>query len=70
MCLGVVDILLLNVMDVLSVCGGAQLERPCMVFRRSACCACDPSVHLRVPSIGFVLCFWMSEGISSFESMT
>ena len=32
MCLGVVTILLLNVMDVFSVCGGALLDRPCMVF--------------------------------------
>ena len=47
-CLGVVVILLLNVMDVLRVCGGALLDRPCV------CCACDPSVHLYVPSIGFV----------------
>ena len=31
MCLGVVAILLLNVMDVFSVCGGALLDRPCMV---------------------------------------
>ena len=34
MCLGVVAILLLNVMDVLSVCGGALLDRPCMIFQR------------------------------------
>ena len=34
MCLGVVVILLLNVMDVFSVCGGALLNRPCMVFQR------------------------------------
>ena len=34
MCLGVVTILLLNVMDVFSVCGGALLDRPCMVFQR------------------------------------
>ena len=33
MCVGVVAILLLNVMDVLSVCGGALLDRPCMVFQ-------------------------------------
>ena len=33
MCLGVVAILLLNV-DVFSVCGGALLDRPCMVFQR------------------------------------
>ena len=29
---GVVVILLLNVMEVLSVAGGALLDRPCMVF--------------------------------------
>ena len=34
MCLGVVAILLLNVMEVFSVCGGALLYRPCMVFQR------------------------------------
>ena len=34
MCLGVVPILLLNVMDVFSVCGGALLDRPGMVFQR------------------------------------
>ena len=34
MCLGVVAILLLNVMDVFSVCDGALLDRPCMVFQR------------------------------------
>ena len=33
MCVGVVAILLLNVMDVFSVCGGALLDRPCMVFK-------------------------------------
>ena len=39
MCLGVVDILLLNVMDEFSVCGGALLDRPCMVFQR-VCVLC------------------------------
>ena len=34
MCLGVVTVLLLNVMDVFSVGGGALLDRPCMVFHR------------------------------------
>ena len=34
MCLGVVAVLLLNVMDVLSVGRGAQLDRPYMVFHR------------------------------------
>ena len=33
MCVGVVAILL-NVMDVFSVCGGALLDSPCMVFQR------------------------------------
>ena len=31
-CLGVFVILLLNVMEVFSVGGGALLDRPCMVF--------------------------------------
>ena len=55
-CLGV--ILLLNVMDVFSVGGGggALLDRPCMVFQRM-CCVCDSSVHLSVPSIGFIYVF-------------
>ena len=39
MCLGVVAILLLKVMDVFCVCGGALLDRPCMVFQR-VCVLC------------------------------
>ena len=39
MCLGVVAILLLNVIDVFSVCGGAMLDRPCMVLQR-VCVLC------------------------------
>ena len=39
MCLGVVAILLLNVMEVFSVCGGTLLDRPCMVFQR-VCVLC------------------------------
>ena len=39
LCLGVVAILLLNAMDVFSVCGGALLDRPCMVFQR-VCVLC------------------------------
>ena len=39
MCLGVVSILLLNVMNVFSVCGGALLDRPYMVFQR-VCVLC------------------------------
>ena len=34
MCLGVFAILLLNVMEVFSVCSGALLDRPCLVFQR------------------------------------
>ena len=33
-CLGVVVVLLLNVMEVFSVGGGALLDIPCMVFQR------------------------------------
>ena len=33
-CLGAVAILLLNVMEVFSVGGGALLDRPCMVLHR------------------------------------
>ena len=52
MCLGVVAI------DVFSVCGGALLDRPCMVFQRvCVCCACDPNEHLSAPSICFVCVF-------------
>ena len=39
MCLGVVASLLLNVMDVFRVDGGALLDRPCMVFQRM-CALC------------------------------
>ena len=39
MWLGVVAILLLYVMDVFSVCGGALLDRPCMFFQR-VCVLC------------------------------
>ena len=51
MCLGVVAILLLNVMDVFSVCGSALLHRPCREFVR---CACDPNERQSAPSICFV----------------
>ena len=38
--------------------------------KECACFACDSSVHLSVPSIGFVyLCLCMSEVISSFKSL-
>ena len=37
----------------LTVGVGVLLDRPCMVFQ-CVCCACVPSVHLDVPSIGVV----------------
>ena len=39
-CLGVVGVLLLNVMDVFSMGGGALLDIPCMVFQRM-CVLCN-----------------------------
>ena len=33
LCWGVVAILLMNIMDVFSVVGGALLDRPCMIFQ-------------------------------------
>ena len=39
LCLGVVAVLLLDVMDVFSVSGGALLDIPCMVFHRM-CVVC------------------------------
>ena len=56
-CLGVVVILLLNVIEVFSVDGGALLDKQCMVFQRMC------SFHR------FCLCFYMSEIISSFKSL-
>ena len=38
-CLGVVVILLLNIMEVFNVGGGAQLDKPCMVFQ-AICVLC------------------------------
>ena len=63
-CLGVFAILLLNVMDLFSVAGGALLNRPCMVFQRMCvCCTCDPSERLGAPSICFV-CVFVSRKLS------
>ena len=42
--------LLLNVMELLSVVGGALLDRACMVFQRCVCCVCGPSERLDAPS--------------------
>ena len=53
-CFGVVVILLWNVMECL-----VWVEVLCWIdcvwySKECACCACDPSVHPSVPSIGFV----------------
>ena len=68
-CLDVFAILLVNVMDLLSVVGGALLNRPCMAFQRM-CVLClwsqwasGSTFHM------FCLCFCMSEVISSFRSL-
>ena len=51
-------ILLLNVMEVLSVGGCALMDISCIwSSKENVCCACDPSVYLSVPSIGFVYVF-------------
>ena len=43
---GCVCYLLLNVMDLLNVAGGALFDRPCMAFKECVCCVCDPSDRL------------------------
>ena len=58
MCLGVVAILLLNVMDVFSVCGGALLDRSCMVFQRVCVVPVIPmSVYVLLPYVLFVFLY-------------
>ena len=54
MCLGVVAILLLNVMEVFSVGEVLCWIDHVWYSKECVCCACDPSVHLSVPSIRFV----------------
>ena len=59
-------ILLLNVMELLCVVGGALLDKPCMVFHRMCvCCACGPSERLDAPSICFV-CVFVCRKLSPF----
>ena len=52
--LGVVIILLLNVMDAFNVL--CWIDRV-WSSKECVCCACDPSIHLDVSSIGFVYVF-------------
>ena len=66
-CLGVFVILLWNVMELLCVVGGALLDRPCMVFHRM-CVLCLWSQWASRCSF-HMLCFCMSEVISSFRSL-
>ena len=42
---------------VFSVGGGALWDNRVWSSKECACCGCDPSVHLSVPSIGFVYVF-------------
>ena len=60
-CLGVVAVLLLNVMEVFSVGGGALLDIDIDI--ECACCACDPSVYLSVPSIVFLMLLYVGSYI-------
>ena len=64
---GVVAILLLNVMDVFSVCGGALLIecQPTLL-----CSACDPNERLSAPSICFVCVFGCRISSSSITTYT
>ena len=60
MYVGVVAILLLNVMVVFSVCGGALLDRPCMVFQRVCVCVVPVipmSVKVLLPYVLFVFLY-------------
>ena len=67
LCLGVFVVLLLNVMYLLFVVGGALLDRPCMIFHRM-CVLCLWSQWASRCSFHMLcLCFCMSEVISSFR---
>ena len=63
-------ILLLNVMELLSVAGGALLDRPCMVFHSRMCVLCLWSqCASRCSFYMFCLCFCMLKVISPFRSL-
>ena len=67
MCCVFVCCLVKQIAICLGVGVGTLLDRPCIILQ-SACCVCDLSMHLSVPSTGLV-CFSMSEVISSFKSL-
>ena len=50
-------ILLLNVIEVFSVCGGILLIDHVWSSNECVCCACDPYERLNAPSICFVCVF-------------
>ena len=50
MYLGLMCVLSLNVMGLLSCCGGHLWARPCMCSSRCLCFFCGPMVFLCVPS--------------------
>ena len=56
-CLGVFVILLINVMELVSVVGGALLDRPCMAFQRMCVLCMWSSERLDSHSICFVCVF-------------
>ena len=56
-CLGMFFILLVNVMELLSVVGGALLGRHVWSSIECVCCACGPSERLDAHSICFVCVF-------------
>ena len=62
-CFGVFAILLLKGRELLSVVGGALLDRPCMVFHRRVSCACGPSERLDAPSICFVCVLYVGSNL-------
>ena len=70
MCLGVVAILLLNVMELFSVCGGALLDRPCMVghyvaeYKVSKKSIADSDLSGSCQN-----CFWRTNGDGSLASI-
>ena len=64
-----VVILLLNVMEVFSVGGGALLHRPCIVFQRMCVLCLLSQCAFKCSFHRFCLCFCMLEVISSFKNL-
>ena len=59
MCLGVVAILLLNVMEVFSVCGAALLDRPMYGLPKNVCVVpvIPMSIRVLLPYVLFVFLY-------------